>query len=63
MALEPQREILAKQALNTKMLRIEPRLAFIKVVLLASRVLILCFQLLAVYVLLKGDTAASFFGE
>jgi hypothetical protein len=35
-----------------KMLRIEPRIAFIKGVLLANRVLIFCFQLLAVYVLL-----------
>jgi hypothetical protein len=34
------------------MLRIEPRLAFINVVLLANRVLIFRFQLLAVYVLL-----------
>jgi hypothetical protein len=34
------------------MLRIEPRLAFINGVLLANRVLIFCFQLLAVYVLL-----------
>jgi hypothetical protein len=35
-----------------KMLRIEPRLAFITGVLLANRVLIFRFQLLAVYVLL-----------
>jgi hypothetical protein len=35
-----------------KMLRIEPRLAFINGVLLANRVLIFRFQLLAVYVLL-----------
>jgi hypothetical protein len=35
------------------MLRIEPRLAFIYGVLLANRVLIFRFQLLAVYVLLK----------
>jgi hypothetical protein len=41
------------------MLRIEPRLAFINVVLLANRVLIFRFQLLAVYVLLEVDTAAS----
>jgi hypothetical protein len=34
------------------MLRIEPRLAFINGVLLANRVLIFRFQLLAVYVLL-----------
>jgi hypothetical protein len=34
-----------------KMLRIEPRLAFITGVLLANRVLIFRFQLLAVYVL------------
>jgi hypothetical protein len=34
-----------------KMLRIEPRLAFINGVLLANRVLIFRFQLLAVYVL------------
>jgi hypothetical protein len=34
------------------MLRIEPRLAFITGVLLANRVLIFRFQLLAVYVLL-----------
>jgi hypothetical protein len=34
------------------MLGIEPRLAFINGVLLANRVLIFCFQLLAVYVLL-----------
>jgi hypothetical protein len=34
------------------MLRIEPRLAFINGVSLANRVLIFCFQLLAVYVLL-----------
>jgi hypothetical protein len=33
-----------------KMLRIEPRLAFINGVLLANRVLIFRFQLLAVYV-------------
>jgi hypothetical protein len=35
-----------------KMLRIEPRLAFINGVLLAKQVLIFRFQLLAVYVLL-----------
>jgi hypothetical protein len=35
------------------MLRIEPGLAFINGVLLANRVLIFRFQLLAVYVLLK----------
>jgi hypothetical protein len=35
-----------------KMLRIEPRLAFINGVLRANRVLIFRFQLLAVYVLL-----------
>jgi hypothetical protein len=35
-----------------KMIRIEPRLAFINGVLLANRFLIFCFQLLAVYVLL-----------
>jgi hypothetical protein len=35
-----------------KMLRIEPRLVFINGVLLANRVLIFRFQLLAVYVLL-----------
>jgi hypothetical protein len=43
MALEPQREILAKQALKHKMLGIEPRLAFIYGVLLANRVLIFRF--------------------
>jgi hypothetical protein len=35
-----------------KMLRIEPRLAFINGVLLANRVLMFRFQLLAMYVLL-----------
>jgi hypothetical protein len=52
MALEPQREILAKTSIKHKMLGIEPRLAFINGVLLANRVLIFRFQLLAVYVLL-----------
>jgi hypothetical protein len=52
MALEPQREILAKTSIKHKMLGIEPRLAFINGVLLANRFLIFRFQLLAVYVLL-----------
>jgi hypothetical protein len=56
MAMEPQREILAKQALNTKCLELNR----------AKRLLMaFCWQiellLLAVYVLLKGDTEASFF--
>jgi hypothetical protein len=38
-----------------KMLRIEPRLAFINDVLLANRVFIFRFQLLAVYVLLEHN--------
>jgi hypothetical protein len=57
MALEPQREILAKRAINTKCL------AFINGVLLANRVLIFRFQLLAVYVLLVhncGELSAVF---
>jgi hypothetical protein len=42
----------SETSIKHKMLRIEPRLAFINVVLLANRVLIFRFQLLAVYVLL-----------
>jgi hypothetical protein len=42
MALEPQREILAKQAFNTKCLELNRAL-------LANRVLIFRFQLLAVH--------------
>jgi hypothetical protein len=49
----------SETSIKHKMLRIEPRLAFINVVLLANRVLIFRFQLLAVYVLLEVDTAAS----
>jgi hypothetical protein len=44
------------------MLRIEPRLAFINGILLANRVLIYRFQLLAVYVLLVhncGDSVSA----
>jgi hypothetical protein len=47
MALEPQRESLAKTSIKQKKIRIEPRLAFINGVLLANRVLIFSFQLLA----------------
>jgi hypothetical protein len=39
-------------SIKDKMLRIKPRLVFINAVLLANRVLIFRFQLLAVYVLL-----------
>jgi hypothetical protein len=42
----------SETSIKHKMLRIEPHLAFINGVLLANRVLIFCFQLLAVYVLL-----------
>jgi hypothetical protein len=41
----------SETSLKHKMLRIEPRLAFINGVLLVNRVLIFRFQLLAVYVL------------
>jgi hypothetical protein len=42
----------SETSIKHKMLRIEPRLAFINGVLLANRALIFRFQLLAVYVLL-----------
>jgi hypothetical protein len=42
----------SETSIKHKMLRIEPRLAFINVILLANRVLIFRFQLLSVYVLL-----------
>jgi hypothetical protein len=42
----------SETSIKHKMLRIEPRFAFINGVLLANRVLIFRFQLLAVYVLL-----------
>jgi hypothetical protein len=42
----------SETSIKHKMLRIEPRVAFINGVLLANRVLIFRFQLLAVYVLL-----------
>jgi hypothetical protein len=42
----------SETSMKHKMLRIEPRLAFIIGVLLANRVLIFRFQLLAVYLLL-----------
>jgi hypothetical protein len=46
-------------SIKHKMLRIQPRLAFINGVLLANLVLILRFQLLAVYVLLVHNCGAS----
>jgi hypothetical protein len=45
----------SETSIKHKMLGINPRLAFINGVLLANRVLIFCFQLLAVYVLLLSN--------
>jgi hypothetical protein len=50
--LQPLRIPKGARPIKHKMLGIEPRLAFIYGVLLANRVLIFRFQLLAVYVLL-----------
>jgi hypothetical protein len=47
----PQLFYFSETRMKHKMLRIEPRLVFINGVLLANRVLIFRFQLLAVYVL------------
>jgi hypothetical protein len=53
----------SETSIKHKMLRIEPRLAYINVVLLANRVLIFRFQLLAVYVLLVHNCGECRIGQ